>query len=418
MTMTMAETILARASGRDAVAPGEFVTAALDRVVAHEGLALVALNMEKAGIKKIWDPERVVVSLDHYVPAPTPRAAKIHQMVRKAVDAFGIRHYYGINGGVAHQVMVEKGHVIPGDLIVGTDSHTCTYGALGSAACGIGVSEMAYVMATGKLWFRVPETIRFILTGRLTAPIAAKDVILKIAGDYSADFAQYKSIEFFGAGASSISLSGRLTISNMVVEVGAKFGFFLPDGSVYSLMSEKESRRAEMLTFSEESPVKDVYEMDLSDLEPQVARPHAVDNVAPVHQTEAVPVHQAFLGSCTNGRLEDLEIAARILDGKQVHSGTRLLVSPASREVYQGAMKAGLLERLIAAGAVILNPGCGPCFGGHMGLLAPGENCISSSNRNFKGRMGSDEANIYLASPATVAASAITGKITDPREMM
>lgn len=418
MTMTMAETILARASGRDAVAPGEFVTAALDRVVAHEGLALVALNMEKAGIKKIWDPERVVVSLDHYVPAPTPRAAKIHQMVRKAVDAFGIRHFYGINGGVAHQVMVEKGHVVPGDLIVGTDSHTCTYGALGSAACGIGVSEMAYVMATGKLWFRVPETIRFVLRGEMKTPVTAKDVILKLAGEHSADFAQYKSIEFFGAGASSMSLSGRLTISNMVVEVGAKFGFFLPDESVYSLMSEKDSRRAEMLSFSEESPVKDVYEMDLSDLEPQVARPHAVDNVAPVHQTEAVPVHQAFLGSCTNGRLEDLEIAARILDGKQVHSGTRLLVSPASREVYQSAMKAGILERLVAAGAVILNPGCGPCFGGHMGLLAAGENCISSSNRNFKGRMGSDEANIYLASPATVAASAIAGKITDPREMM
>ena len=418
MTMTMAETILARASGRDAVAPGEFVTATLDRVVAHEGLCMVASNLEKAGIKKIWDPDRVVVSLDHYVPAPTPRAAKIHQMVRKAVDAFGIRHFYGINGGVAHQVMVEKGHVVPGDLIVGTDSHTCTYGALGAAACGIGVSEMAYVMATGKLWFRVPETVRFLFRGELKAPVAAKDVILKLAGDHSADFAQYKSIEFSGDGASSMSLPGRLTISNMAVEVGAKFGFFFPDESVYSLISENGRHRTEMMDFSEESTVKAVYEMDLSGLDPQVARPHTVDNVAPVYQTEAVPVHQAFLGSCTNGRLEDLDIAARILDGKKINASTRFLVSPASWEVYQGALKAGILERLIASGAVILNPGCGACFGGHMGLLAPGENCISSTNRNFKGRMGSEEANIYLASPATVAASAIAGKITDPREMM
>jgi homoaconitase/3-isopropylmalate dehydratase large subunit len=277
---------------------------------------------------------------------------------------------------------------------------------------------MAYVMATGKLWFRVPETVRFVLRGELKAPVTAKDVILKLAGEHSADFAQYESIEFFGAGTSSMSLSGRLTISNMAVEVGAKFGFFLPDESVYSLLSEKDRHRAEMLAFSEESTVKDVYEMDLSDLEPQVARPHAVDNVAPVYQTEAIPVHQAFLGSCTNGRLEDLDLAARILDGKRIHAGTRFLVSPASQEVYQNALKAGILERLIASGAVILNPGCGPCFGGHMGLLAPGENCISSSNRNFKGRMGSDEANIYLASPATVAASAVVGKITDPREMM
>ncbi len=418
MTMTMAETILARASGRDAVAPGEFVTAAIDRVVSHEGLALVAMNLKKAGVKRIWDPDRVVVSLDHYVPAPTPRAAKIHQMVRHAVDTFGIRHFYGVNGGVAHQVMVEKGHVVPGDLIVGTDSHTCTYGALGAAACGIGVSEMAYAMATGKLWFRVPETVRFILNGKLKAWVTAKDVILKLAGDYSVDFAQYKSIEFFGPGASAISLSGRLTISNMAVEVGAKFGFFMPDEAVYALLPEERRNRMDRPIFSEEPTVESVYELDLSDLEPQVARPHAVDNVVPANQIDTVTVHQAFLGSCTNGRLEDLELAARILKGKRIHRDTRLLVSPASWEVYQGASKTGILDQLIDAGAVILNPGCGPCFGGHMGLLAPGENCISSSNRNFKGRMGSDEANIYLASPATVAASAVAGKITDPREMV
>jgi homoaconitate hydratase family protein len=414
--MTMAEGILARASGRDKVAPNEFVTASLDRVVAHEAMALVAMHLQQAGVKKIWDPDRVVVSLDHYVPAPTARAARIHQMVRAAVDAFGIRYYYGINGGVAHQVMVEKGHVAPGNLIVGTDSHSCTYGALGAAGSGIGVSEMAYVMATGKLWFRVPETIRFIITGELKAPVAAKDVILWIAGKYSNDFAQYRSLEFMGPGASSISLSGRMTISNMAVEVGAKFGFFLPDDSVYQLLAKENRTRIEPPDFSEDSPAEAVYELDLNRIEPQVARPHSVDNVVPAAETGEIEVHQAFLGSCTNGRLEDLALAAGILDGKRVHARTRLLVSPASWEIYNAAMKAGILERLIAAGAVILNPGCGPCFGGHMGLLAENENCISSSNRNFKGRMGSPEANIYLASPATVAASAIAGKITDPRK--
>jgi homoaconitate hydratase family protein len=416
MSMTMAEAILARAANRDTVAPNDFVTAELDKVVVHEALALVAMNLQKTGITKIWDPDRVIVALDHYVPAPTARTAKIHHMVRQAVAAFGISHFYDISGGVAHQVMVEKGHVIPGNLIVGTDSHTCTYGALGAAACGIGTSEMAYVLATGNLWFRVPETIRYIFSGTLTSPVTAKDVILKIAGDHGADFAQYKSLEFCGPGAASISLSGRLTISNMAVEVGAKFGFFQPDEQVDALLPEM-AKGQHSLSFDPESDVSAVYRFDLTSLEPQVAQPHSVDNVMPVSALDEVPVQQAVLGSCTNGRLEDLALAVEIIDGRKINPHTRLLVAPASTEVYRQAMKAGILERLIDAGAVILTPGCGPCFGGHQGLLAEGETCISSTNRNFKGRMGSDASQIYLASPATVAASAVCGKITDPRKM-
>jgi 3-isopropylmalate/(R)-2-methylmalate dehydratase large subunit len=417
MAMTSAESILARASGNERVGPGEYVSAVIDKAMCNEGFAAVFMNLGAAGVKGIWDPQRVIVVMDHYVPAPTERAATIHQLVRAGVEQLGITHFYDERHGIAHQVMMEEGHVLPGELIVGTDSHTCTYGALGAASCGIGFSEMAYVLATGRLWFRVPETIRFVLTGGLKPPLTSKDVILKIAGDYSAEVAQYKSVEFSGTGVRDMSVEARMTMSNMSVEVGAKFCFFETDEKAAAYLAARHGGGYEPLAFDGEAPVSETREMDLSGLEPQVSLPHTVDNVKAISQLDRIEIQQAILGSCTNGRLEDLRLAAATLKGKQVHPKVRLLVIPASWDVYKQAMDDGTLRTLIDAGGIVLNPGCGPCFGSYGGLLGPGERCVSSTNRNFKGRMGSDQAEVYLASPATVAASAVLGYIADAREM-
>ncbi len=417
MAMTSAESILARASGNERVGPGEYVSANIDKAMCNEGFAAVFMNLGAVGVKGIWDPERVIVIMDHYVPAPTERAATIHQLVRAGVEQMGITHFYDERNGIAHQVMMEQGHVLPGELIVGTDSHTCTYGALGAASCGIGFSEMAYVLATGRLWFRVPDTIRFELKGGLEPPLTSKDVMLKIAGDNSAEMAQYKSVEFTGAGARDMSVEARMTMSNMSIEIGAKFCFFETDEKAAAYLTEKCGGGCEPLVFDKDAPISSIHEMDMSGLEPQVSLPHTVDNVKPVSQLDTIEIQQAILGSCTNGRLEDLQLAAGFLAGKQVHPKVRLLVIPASWNVYRQAMGDGTLRVIIDAGGIVLNPGCGPCFGSYGGLLGPGERCVSSTNRNFQGRMGSDRAEVYLASPATVAASAVRGYIADPREM-
>lgn len=418
MPMTMAEKILARASGRKTVKAGEYVTAAIDKFMCHEAFAAVYLNLAASGIAGIPHPEKVFVFLDHYVPAPTQRAAGIHQMVRSGVEKLGIANFYGERGGIAHQVMMEKGHVLPGELIIGTDSHTCTYGALGAASCGIGFSEMAYAMATGTLWFRVPETIRFVLKGKLDYPVVSKDLILFIAGKFSAEVAQYKAVEFTGPAARALSIDSRMTMSNMAIEIGAKFGFFEADARAVSYLEEATGEKVESFRADHGAEYADVFEIDVAGLDPQVSVPHTVDNVKPVKALEGTEIQQAIVGSCTNGRLEDLEAAAGILKGKKVHGNVRLLVIPASWDIYRRAMERGILKTLIDAGGIILNPGCGPCFGAYGGLLGPGERCISSTNRNFKGRMGSDRAEVYLASPATVAASALAGRIADPRGSM
>jgi homoaconitate hydratase family protein len=399
------------------VRPGEYVTANIDAFMCHEAFAGVYLILASAGISEIPYPEKVFVFLDHYVPAPTQRAASIHQLVRSGVEKLGITHYYGERGGIAHQVMMEKGHALPGSLIVGTDSHTCTYGAVGAAASGIGISEMAYAVATGNLWFRVPETIRFIMNGELSYPLSSKDVILKIAGDYTAEAAQYKSVEFAGPAVTAMSIDSRMTMSNMAVEIGAKFGFFETDDRTLSYLNERIPTEITEIASDEAAGFEKVYEIDVSGIEPQVAVPHTVDNVRPASDLADIEIHQAIIGSCTNGRLEDLEAAAGILKGREIHRRVRMLVVPASWEIYRQAAENGTLSTFINAGALVLNPGCGPCFGSHGGLLAAGERCISSTNRNFRGRMGSDQAEVYLASPATVAASAVTGKITDPRKI-
>lgn len=415
MGMTLAEKILAKKSAKDRVKPGEYVIASIDLAVVHEALAMVYLVLIKAGVRKVWDTSKVVGVLDHLVPAPNERSAEGQRLARTAARQFEITTFYGERAGIMHQVVPEKGHVAPGMLIVGTDSHTTTYGAFGAAATGIGTSEMAYVLATGKLWFRVPETIRFNLTGKLKDRVMSKDVILYIAGKYSTEVAQYKAIEFSGPGAKELSIDSRMTISNMAVEIGAKFGFFEPDAKTIEYLRGRSERSLEPIIADNDARYESVYEVDMSSIEPQVALPFSVGNVKPVSEVGEVKIDQAFIGSCTNGRLEDLKVAADILKGKEVHRDTRLLVIPASWEIYLEAMKQGIIRDLIQSGAIICNCGCGPCFGAHMGLLASGERCIASINRNFKGRMGSAKAEVYLASPATVAASAIAGKIVDPR---
>jgi len=419
MGMTMAEKVLARAAGRGEVKPGEYVTAKVDQVMVHEAFAAVYRIMKEAGIERVWDSSKIAILFDHSVPAPTVANAEAHKLIRQGVKKFGIESWYDMKAGICHQIMGEKGHIIPGELVLGTDSHSTTYGAFGAAGAGIGVSEMAYVLATGELWMRVPYTLKFVLKGDLPEGVVSKDIILYIAGKYTTEVAQYKAVEFKGTTAERMSIASRMTMANMGVEIGAKFAFFEADEKTldYLLQYVREEARKRVGIFKADPDARyeQVYEVDVSRLEPQVAFPHDVGNVRPISEVGEVKVNQAFLGSCTNGRFEDLEIAAAILKGEKVHPETRLIVIPASWRIYLEALREGILETLIEAGAVVCNPGCGPCFGGHMGVLAAGERCIASSNRNFKGRIGSTEAEVYLGSPATVAASAIAGRIVDPR---
>ena len=418
MGLTLAEKILARAAGRDQVRPGEFLVAGVDLALTHDIFAAQVFgHLEAAGLDRVFDPAKTVVVLDHLVPAPTAMAAENHRKIRELVDRFGAGHFYDAGQGICHQLLPERGHVRPGMLVIGTDSHTTTHGALGAAATGIGTSEMAYALATGRLWFRVPPTIRFDLSGALAPAVSWKDVILWIAGRFGADVGQYRAIEFGGPGAAGADMASRLTVCNMAVEIGAKFGMFAEDEVTAAYLAARGLPTGDPCRPDDDAEYAASYEVPLADLEPQVALPHNVDNVVPVGQAEGTPIQQAFLGSCTNGRLEDLREAAGVLAGRQVHPRVRLLVSPASAAVYQEALAAGIVATLAGAGATVLPPGCGPCFGGHGGLLAPGERCIGTHNRNFRGRMGSTEADIYLASPRTVAASAVTGSITDPRSL-
>jgi len=413
---TLAEKIFSEKLGRR-VQPGEYVVAPVDCALLHESFALSWLELAKAGVGEIRHPEKVVVVLDHYIPAPSERLATAQKMIREVVRAQRIEAYYGEGEGICHQVMMEKGHVWPGALIVGADSHTTSYGALGAAGTGIGTTEMAYVLARGELWFMVPPTLRFVLRGELPGRVFSKDVLLHIAGSFGTEVAQYRSIEFAGEGAEALSVEGRMVMSNMAVELGAKFGLFAADDKTRDYLAGRLEREPAALAADQDARYEAVHEVDVKGLEPQLAFPHSVGNVKSVREAAGRAVHQAVLGSCTNGRYEDLEIAAEILKGRSVAAFTRLYVYPASREVYLKAMKAGILETLSEAGAILCNPSCGPCFGGHTGFLAPGEVCIASTNRNFRGRMGSAEAEVYLASPATVAASALRGAITDPREV-
>ena len=419
MGMTMAEKILARAARKDRVKPGDFVTANIDLAMGHDITFLPAYEaMIEAGCSTVWDSNKIVVVIDHVVPAPDIQWAEIHKKTREYAQQQRIKYFYDGGIGICHQVLAEKGHALPGILIVGGDSHTPTSGALGSGACGIGISELAYVLAKGSLWFRVPETIRFLLNGTLPKGTSAQDIILEIAGRYTAEFAQYQALEFAGSTAKALSIGQRMTISNMGVEIGAKFAFFEADERTVDYLKKRTDNPIGLFGPDRDAHYSSVYEMDVSSLEPQLACPHDVDNVKPISEIGEVFIHQAFIGSCTNSRTEDLEKAARILEGKRVHSGTRLLINPASQEIFSKINESKVLDIFLRAGAMISTPGCGPCGGLHAGVLAPGEVGISSTNRNFKGRMGSPESFLYLGSPETVAASAVEGKIADPRKYL
>lgn len=413
----MSEKILARASGRDRVAVGDVVTAKVDLVMSHDNAALIGTIFKGIPVRSVFDSGRMVVTLDHRSPAPDIETATKAKMVREFVKLQGIRDFYDMKEGICHQVLPEKGHVLPGMHIVGTDSHSCTYGALGAYGYGIGATEMAAVWASGELWLRVPETMKITVEGRLPAGVYAKDVTLEVIRDVRADGANYGAVEFYGSAIEGFGIPERQTLCNMGIEMGAQVAMVPPDRVTREYLAARGKTDLPHASTSDPGArYWDERAFDVSRLEPRVACPHAVDNVHPVTSVVGKTVDQAFLGSCTNGRVEDLREAARVLKGHKVHPDVRLIVTPASKTQMIEAMNDGTLQALMEAGAVVGTPGCGPCMGAAGGILAPGERCISSSNRNFKGRMGSSQAEVYLGSPATVAASAIEGMIADPRK--
>jgi 3-isopropylmalate/(R)-2-methylmalate dehydratase large subunit len=418
--MNITEKILAKASGKTRVQPGEIVDANVDMIMIHDLTGPLAVDaFKKIGTEKVWNNKKVVVILDHQIPAESIKAAELHKTMRQFAKNQNLRIYDVGRGGVCHQVMPEKGHVVPGTVIVGADSHTCTYGAFGAFATGIGSTEAAAVMATGKIWLKVPETIKIKVTGGFGEYVTPKDLILNIIGELGVDGAIYKSAEFRGQTIREMRMAGRMTICNMAVEMGAKNGIVEPDETTRKFLQDrvKTMPAFETLSSDKDATCAQTVEFEVTELEPQVACPSSVDNVKPVSEVGDVPIEQAFIGSCTNGRIEDLRLAAQVMKGKKVKDGVRALVIPASMEVYKQALTEGLTDIFTDTGAMVCGSACGPCLGGHIGLLAAGETCVSTSNRNFIGRMGSKEANVYLASPATVAASALTGKITDPRTL-
>ncbi len=417
MGRTFAEKVLGKAAGTP-VRAGDVVTVEPHFCMSHDNAAAISKTFRKIGVPKVWKPDHIVFILDHAIPAPTDEHAQNHKDIREFVAEQGIPHFYDVSsrGGVCHQKMCEEGFALPGLIMIGSDSHTCTYGAYGAFSTGIGRSEMAAAWATGKIWFRVPETIRITVTGEFRKGVSAKDLILKIIGDIGADGADYMSVEFDGPAIRAMSLAERMTLCNMGIEMGAKNAVCPPDEKVLADIRDKaKTSEWEALWADEDAVYAKELSYDLSELVPGVAKPHTVDNYAPIDAVKGTKIHQAFLGSCTNARIEDLRLAAAILKGRQV--AVRTVVIPASWIVFRQAMREGLIDVFLDAGCVITNPGCGPCMGNHEGILAPGEACISTANRNFKGRMGNKESFIYLASPMTVAASALVGEIADPREV-
>ncbi|MGE4282960.1 MAG: 3-isopropylmalate dehydratase large subunit [Clostridia bacterium] len=412
------EKILARAAGKDKVEAGEIVNCKIDFAEINDLYLQTVYSFYEMGGTKVWDKDKVTFVFDHYSPAPTIKTAQIHKEMRQFAIEQGLTHHFDVNSGVCHQVMVEAGVVWPGEVLIATDSHTTTHGAFGAFGTGVGATDMATVLISGELWFRVPEVIKIEVNGKLQEGVYAKDVILHILGKLKADAAVYKAVEFCGSYIESLDVAGRMTICNMAVEMGAKTAYMKPNDKVLEYVG---SRTDKQFTIHETDPgyeYTEIHVFDVNGLSPHLAVPHSVDNVYPIEDVEKIKINQAFIGSCTGGRLEDLEAAFKILDGKRIHPDTRLVIIPASTEVFQNAMELGYIQSLIRAGATFASPGCGPCLGTHAGLLAEGEVCITATNRNFPGRMGSTGAQIYLASPAGVAAAALKGEIADPREAL
>jgi 3-isopropylmalate/(R)-2-methylmalate dehydratase large subunit len=415
MGQTFAEKALARKAGLERAVAGQIVTVRPDKLLTHDNTSAIASTFRKMGVSRMANPNMSVIVLDHVTPAANETYAASHKATREFVAEQGITAFYDIGEGICHQVLPEKGHAWPGAVIVGSDSHTPTHGAFGAFAAGIGRTEAAAVMATGDIWLRVPDSFKIVVNGALPERVSAKDLILYIIGDLRADGADYRSVEFTGPVIADMSIAGRMALTNMAAEMGAKNGVVAPDDKTRAWLQGRVRNGYEEIHADPDAKYERVIEYDASKLAPQVAKPHTVDNVAPVTEVLGARIDQALIGTCTNGRLEDLAAAAEILRGKRIAPHVRLLVLPASREILLQAMEQGIVTDLVAAGATLLNPGCGPCLGAHEGCMAPGEVTISTANRNFKGRMGSKEAFTYLASPATVAASALKGAIADPR---
>ena len=416
MGMTMTQKILAAHAGLDNVVPGQLITAKVDMLLANDISGSVSVNVfDDAGFEEVFDKSKIALVMDHFTPNKDIKSAEQCVTCRTFAKRFDIDHYYDVGTmGIEHALLPEKGLVAAGEIIVGADSHTCTYGALGAFSTGVGSTDLAASMATGQTWFKVPSALKFNLTGELQEDVSGKDVILHIIGMIGVDGALYKSMEFTGPGVASLSIDDRFTICNMAIEAGGKNGIFPVDKTTKDYMEGRVDREYTIYEADLDAEYDQVYDIDLSTLKPTVAFPHLPGNSRTIDKVGDVPIQQSVIGSCTNGRLSDMRIAAEILKGQKVHPDVRCIIVPATQQNYKECIKLGYLETFIDAGCVVSTPTCGPCMGGHMGILAEGERCVSTTNRNFVGRMGHTKSEIYLASPAVAAASAIAGKIVAP----
>ena len=417
MGSTFAEKVLAKKAGDNLVQPGEIVEITPDIVLSHDNTAAILGFFKEMGGENVFNPEMHCIVLDHATPAPTTKHAENHRIIREFVQEQGIGNFFDVGRGICHQVLVEEGLVLPGTIVLGSDSHTPHAGVMGAFGAGIGRSEMASIWALGNIWLRVPESLRILVHGKLPAGITAKDLALHIIGEIGSDGALYMSVEWHGEGIETLSLSERAVLTNMTAEMGAKNSYIPPDEKVFTYLKDRANHVYEALYPDLEAVYTRELEFDATTIEPMIACPHTVDNVKALSEVAGTHIDQAFLGTCTNGRLVDLAAAARVLENRQIAEGRRMIIIPASSHVYLEALRAGYLETFINAGAIIESPGCGPCIGNHLGVPAIGEVTISSANRNFRGRMGTKESEIYLASPNVVAASAVAGKITHPEEL-
>jgi len=419
MGMTITEKILASHSGMERVSPGDLINAKIDIAMGHDLSTPEAIDtFERMGIDQVFDREKIVLVPDHFTPSKDIKSAESCKRMREFAKRHRITHYYEVGEmGIAHALLPEKGIVLPGDVVVGGDSHTCTYGALGAFATGVGSSDLAAAILTGELWFKVPESMKFVYHGKLQKWVDGKDLILYTIGDIGVDGALYRAMEFTGEVIERLPMSGRLTMANMAIEAGAKNGIFQPDEVTEAYLRGRAVRPYRRFESDTDALYAEVREYDVSQIEPQVAFPHLPSNTKPISQVENISIDQAVIGSCTNGRIEDLRVAAQVLRENKVAPYVRLIIIPATQEVYRQAMQEGLFEIFLDAKAVISTPTCGPCVGGHMGVLAKGERAISTTNRNFVGRMGHPESEVYLSNPAVAAASAVKGRIAGPEEV-
>ena len=414
IAMNISEKILAKASNKEEVSPGDTVNVDVDVAMSHDGTSPPTIKVFEKLKDKVWNPDKIVLVFDHNVPANTIGSADFQQVVRDFAKKQRIKNLYTQGEGICHQVLPENGHIVPSTVVVGADSHTCTYGAFGCFSTGLGATDLAMVYATGQTWFNVPESLKINVEGSFNDNVYSKDLILNIIKSLGSYGGTYKSLEFHGESIDKMSVDGRLTMTNMVIECGAKNGIMIPNKSTKEFLAKRGITDYTVTTPDKKAEYEKIYDFDIDDLQPQVACPHNVDNVKDIDKVEGTSINQAVLGSCTNGRYDDLVEAARILEGNKVHEDVQLLVFPASRRIYQKAIKEGIIETLLDSNAIICNPGCGPCLGAHMGVMTDDMTCISTTNRNFLGRMGSSKSYVYLSNPAVVASSAIRGEITHP----